>query len=120
MKSINIKKIGTALILFSCILVLSAGSASYGHISSHGNVLKNLKVNISDTSCQQHLKNVTYEHNTKSQLDERAKSRAAAVGIMFGARFATDDDATGGKFKKVLAIKNYRSCLKEQALKGAA
>lgn len=115
---INIKSISTALLIFIGVLAISAGSASYGHISSHGKMIKDVKAHNDNNYCQAYLRSAHQTVQNK-ETGVRGKSHIAAVGILFGARYAVgsasvDEQANN---QRVMAIKNFRNCLKERALK---
>ncbi len=121
MKHIN--QISIALI-FMGVLVMSAGSASYGHIASHDQIVRDVKAFDIRTECEMHLDGVSDISVPKISLDDpnlegtRSTSQAMAVGILFGARYASNPLKDDMHAQKVQDIKNYRTCVKEQALKG--
>ncbi len=118
MKQINIKKISTTFFIFFCIVTLSAGSASYGHIAASGHIVKDVKFAVHKENCKSALTQASYQTPLKkaSHESDRSISQAAAVGILFGARYASNpsDNMTD---TKVQAIKAYRTCVKKRALK---
>jgi hypothetical protein len=120
MRKMNIKTISTAFLVFICALALSVSSASYGHISSHGKLVKEVKYIQANDICMNQYQKVSYtstQPNDDYQTDMRSKSQAMAVGILFGARHALGPVKRTDTYSKVQAIKEYRSCQKERALK---
>ena len=120
MKNKTLKKISTAFFVFICAIALSVSSASYGYISSSGNMVRDAKLLKDSSHCKSMMNKASFK-NTSPQFDtQRERSKAVAVGILFGARYAVDtakNAAQDSGLTKVQAIKNYRTCLKNRALK---
>lgn len=116
MKNISLKKISTAFFIFLCVIAISAGSASYGYMSSTGGMIKTVEMKVHKQECKSHMQTASYTQKSLQFDNEREKSKAMAVGILFGARYAVSSNEDRAA-SKAQAIKSYRTCLKKRALK---